>query len=530
MTDQPAASRGPGPDTGVAPNDLEDGKLLGHVGEHDVLLVRSGRRFSPWARSARIITARWPKVSLSARPFAVPGTMRVLTCAPARPCALRRCSRYRAGPSRDPITKFSCGRGALSQSQAPSRKANSPDPDKIVIIGGGAAAFAAAEMLRREQYKNSIVMLSEDAAPPIDRPNLSKDYLAGNGIGGLAAATAGCVLCRERHRSPPRDTRRAHRSRFARGCDRLMARQSPYDRLLLATGAEPNVLSIPGADLPHVRTLRSLADSRAIIEAAKTARKAVVVGAGFIGLEVAASLRSRNIEVHVVAPDKRPMERILGPQMADFLRSLHEEHGVVFHLEDIPVRIDADRVTTRGGAVIEADLVIVGIGVHPRTRLAEDAGLTVERGVVVDAYLETSTKGIFAAGDIARWPDRRSGERIRVEHWVVAERMGQTAALNMLGHNVEFDAVPFFWSQHYDVPINYVGHAERWDALEIEGEHLPQGLPFALQTSWPSSRRSLHIPRHRMPQGRVGDGGRCGKRKFGSHRPVKSRCIRGVVL
>ena len=242
---------------------------------------------------------------------------------------------------------------------APRGKRTASDPDKIVIVGGGAAAFAAAEMLRREQYRNSIVMLSEDAAPPIDRPNLSKDYLAGN-------ASEDWLPLRPDAFYAENDIDLRLETRVVRiypaSRDVLIADGTAvtYDRLLLATGAEPNVLSIPGADLPHVRALRSLADSRAIIEAAKTARKAVVVGAGFIGLEVAASLRSRNIEVHVVAPDKRPMERILGPQMADFLRSLHEEHGVVFHLDDIPVRIDADRVTTRGGTVIEADLVIVG--------------------------------------------------------------------------------------------------------------------------------------------------------------------------
>ena len=341
-------------------------------------------------------------------------------------------------------------------------------PERIVIVGGGAAGFAAAEMLRRVGYQNSLVMLSSDAALPYDRPNLSKDYLAGtipfdyvplrnesfykeNGIElQLGKNVAGLDLS-------------AHEVLLSNG------ETVSYDRLLLATGAEPVRLTVPGAEQPHVHTLRSLADSNAIIAAVKTSKQAVVVGASFIGLEVAASLRARRLEVHVVAPDKRPMERILGPDMGDFIRALHEEHGVIFHLETKPKAIDKV-VHLENGESIEADFVVVGIGVRPRLELAENAGLRVDRGVAVDEYLETSAPRIFAAGDIARWPDLRSGENIRVEHWVIAERQGQAAALNMLGERAPFDQVPFFWSQHYDVPINYVGHAETWDEIQIDGD------------------------------------------------------------
>ena len=243
----------------------------------------------------------------------------------------------------------------------------------------------------------------------------------------------------------------------------------PFDALLIATGAKPVHLNITGAPAIPIHYLRTFADSQAIIDALSSAKRAVVVGASFIGLEVAASLRARGVAVDVVAPDREPLERVMGAEVGRFVRSVHEGNGVTFHLGATVGRVDGRTVTLSDGTSVNADLMVVGVGVQPSTELAERAGLTMDRGIAVNEYLETSAPGVFAAGDVARWPDPHTGERIRVEHWVVAERQGQVAARNMLGQRVRYDAVPFFWSQHYDMAINYVGHAEKWDAVEIDG-------------------------------------------------------------
>jgi NADPH-dependent 2,4-dienoyl-CoA reductase/sulfur reductase-like enzyme/nitrite reductase/ring-hydroxylating ferredoxin subunit len=469
MAEAAAELSGPDLAEGVALADLADGgKLVGHAAGEAILLVRRGQ--DVFAVGAQCTHYNGPLGD----GLVVGATVR---CPWHHACFDLRSGEALRAPALSPIACWSVEQRAgkifvgekLAQPRpAPVVKPAGPAPDRIVIVGGGAAGFAASEMLRRLSFQGSIVMLSDDDAPPVDRPNLSKDYLAGTAPEAWVPLRSASFYAKNGIDLRLK-TKVTGIDAGARTVQLADGSTVPYDRLLLATGAEPVRLSIPGADQPQVRTLRSLADSRAIIEAAKTARRVVVMGASFIGLEVAAALRTRGLEVHVVAPDKRPMERVLGPEMGDFVRAVHEEHGVVFHLEDSASAIDGKQVTLKSGGTLEADLVVAGIGVRPRLALAEAAGLAIDRGVTVNSYLETSEPTIFAAGDIARWPDRNSDAMIRVEHWVVAERQGQTAALNMLGHRATFDAVPFFWSQHYDVSINYVGHAEQWDELAIEG-------------------------------------------------------------
>jgi apoptosis-inducing factor 3 len=462
-------SKPKGPDLarGVPIGDVADGGMVGgHVGDDAVLLARRGDEL--FAIGSTCSHYGGPL----AEGLIVGDTVR---CPWHHACFSLRTGEAVAAPAFNPMPCWRVEKrnGTVFvrekiEPTAGKARGSSAKPERVVIVGGGAAGFAAAEMLRREGFAGSVTLLSSDEAAPYDRPNCSKDYLAGNAPEDWMPLRPS-EFYRDQSIDLELPTEVTEIDVKGRQVTLASGRSIPFDKLLLATGAEPVRLDIAGADQPHAHVLRSLADSRAIIAKAKAARRAVVIGASFIGLEVAAALRAREIEVHVVAPDRRPLERVLGREFGDFVRAIHEEHGVVFHLEESPTAIDTGNVKLKGGATLSADLVVVGIGVRPRIQLAERAALKIDRGVAVNEYLETSVSGIFAAGDIARWPDPHTGENLRIEHWVVAERQGQVAARNMLGHGQRFSDVPFFWSQHYDVPINYIGHAEKWDRLDIEG-------------------------------------------------------------
>jgi len=475
----------PGPDlaAGVPLADIVDGSsLLGHVGDDAVLVTRRGESF--FAIGATCTHYGGPLGE-----GVIDGD--TVRCPWHHACFSLRSGEALRAPALNPVATWRVERQgdrvvvAEKQERDPLAPTYPLQPRtndalrRVVIVGAGAAGSAAAEMLRRCGFDGGITMIDEEESSPYDRPNLSKDYLAGN-------APEEWIPIRppDFYASHSIDVVRARATRLdveGRAVEVAGHDPIPFDALLLATGAEPIHLPLPGSDLPHVHYLRSLADSRAIIAAAAGAERVVVIGGSFIGLEVAASLRARERTVHVVAPESLPLERVLGTELGTYIKQLHEEHGVQFHLGHKPASIDATGVVLDDGSRIDAELVVIGVGVRPRLALAEQAGLTMDRGVSVDPMLATSAPGIYAAGDIARWPDPHSGERIRVEHWVVAQRMGQTAARNILGAMERFDQAPFFWSAHYDVSINYVGHAEKWDVVRVDGDAAKQDVAVSFE-------------------------------------------------
>jgi apoptosis-inducing factor 3 len=448
----------------------EGGMLAGHVGNEPVILSRSGG--DVFAIGGKCTHYGGPL----GEGLVVGNTVR---CPWHHACFDLRTGEATHAPALNPVPRWEVERdGALvkvareipaEDGAAPVRDRR-PDPqvESIVIVGAGAAGNAAAEMLRREGYKGKISMIGRDESVPYDRPNLSKDYLAGN-------APEEWIPLRppefyEQHAIELVLSSQVSAIDTASREVQLDSGESrKFDRLLIATGADPVKLEMPGGNLGHVHYLRTLKDSRAIIAAAENAKKAVVIGASFIGLEVAASLRTRGLSVDVVAPETVPLERVLGPELGAFVKKTHEDEGVTFHPGRTSKSIDAEKVMLDDGTTLQADIVVIGVGVRPAISLAQDAGLAVDKGVIVNELLETSVPGIFAAGDIARYPDPRSGESVRIEHWVVAERQGQTAARNMLGAREKFSTVPFFWSNHYSVSILYVGHAEKWDDVLVSG-------------------------------------------------------------
>lgn len=457
-----------GPDLaqGVLAADVPNGGLLlGHARGEPVVVTRVGSEV--FALGASCSHYGGPL----AEGLVIDGTLRcpwhhaafdLRTGSPVRPPALNAIACFDVVVDGDRVR--------VAEKRTTTKDARSiQSPASVLIIGAGAAGLVAAETLRAEGYSGKVTLVGAEATGPVDRPNLSKDYLAGTAPEDWIALRGPEFFASQdielvtsvRAVSVAADKKIV---RFSDGSER------PYGALLLSTGAEPAQLSLPGDGASRTLTLRTLADSRRIIERAATAKTAVIIGSGFIGLEVAASLVARGLRVSVVSPDALPLQRVLGRELGTFVRQTHEAKGVIFHLESNVRAIHANDVELHSGARVPADLVVVGIGVRPTTGLASTAGLAVDGAILVDEFLRTSSQGIWAAGDVASWPDVRLGRRNRVEHWVVAQRQGRTAALNILGRSEPFRAVPFFWSQHYDVSIAYVGSGAGFDSEEVKGD------------------------------------------------------------
>jgi 3-phenylpropionate/trans-cinnamate dioxygenase ferredoxin reductase subunit len=460
-------SKPSGPDlkAGIRLQDLHENKVTGHVDGDAVLLARVGGNLFA--------------VGANCTHYGGPLGEGIITgdevhCPWHHACFSLRTGEVRSAPALSPIKCYSVQQDGdlirvLDGTEKKSEVVPSVRPSSVVVVGAGAAGAACVDMLRSCNYAGPVTFIGNEEPGPVDRPNLSKDYLAGN-----APEEWIPLRTREYYESnqvefilgdpaqsvdPP-----AHKIILESG------KSIAYGALLLATGAEPKTLPIPGADLPHVHYLRTLADSRSIIAASEKARHCVVIGCSFIGLEVAASLRQRGKEVTIVAPESVPLGQVLGPDLGRFVRDLHEEHGVKFQLTEKPAAIREDRVELSRGKSLDADLVVIGVGVSPRVRMAEAAGIPTDNGITVDETLRTNARDIYAAGDVANYPDWISGQRVRIEHWVLAERQGQAVARAMLGFAEPYRGVPFFWSQHYDVQISYVGSAPSWDSIETDGD------------------------------------------------------------
>ena len=457
--------KGPDLAAGIAVSELpENVPVLGHAHGAAVALVRTGPNIH--AVGASCTHYGGPL----AQGLVVGETIR---CPWHHACFDLRTGDALAAPALDPIACYEVTRRGdrvivgPEKSRVPSQSPPK-SPAKIVLVGTGAAGSAAAERLRHLGYQGSITLIGNEAPGPVDRPNLSKDFLAGTApLEWVRLRTdefydkLGINLIKD---ETVVDLDPEGKS-VVLGSGPVVS----YDALLLATGSEPLRPPIKGANFPHVFTLRTLTDAQNIIEAAKAGRRVVVVGSSFIGLEVAASLRARNLDVHVVSRDRIPLERVLGEQLGRFVQKLHEERGVRFHLGATLHSIHSHTVELHDGRTLAADLVVLGVGVRPRTALAEKARLEVDNGIIVNSLLRTSAPDVWAAGDVARYPELHLGTTVRIEHWVAAQRQGQAVAADMLGLGTPFSAVPFFWSRHYDTTLCYVGHANSDASIEVKG-------------------------------------------------------------
>ncbi len=462
---------GPDLSAGVKVSDLAEGSLFGGtIGGQPVVLANDGGRICAFAGKCTHLGAPLKDGII------VDGQVRC-PWHHARFCL--KSGEAAAAPAFQPLDTYKVERRddrlfvTKDAGRAISPKGRAEQIPATVIVGGGAAGFACAELLSRSGFGHRVTVISDDPDPPYDRTSCSKQYLIGLSSrdecflkGAKFPSADGAVLrIAQRVKTLHLETKQVELENGER---------IAYEALVLATGAEPKRGDTPGFDRPNVHLLRTLRDADAIIAEASKGKKAAILGASFIGLEVAASLRQRGVEVDVVAPGKIPLEKILGPAVGEMIRGVDEAKGVRFHLGRRPSSFDGGTLTLDDGSTLAVDFVVAGLGVTPRTDLAGDAGLKIAAleeggGVVVNERLETSAPGVYAAGDIANYPDRYASRSIRVEHWVHAQRQGQHVARVLMGQAAAYADLPFFWSAHFDTGLLYLGHAEKPKTPSVEG-------------------------------------------------------------
>lgn len=468
-----ADTRSAGPDlaAGIPADTVIEGRpFLGHVKGAPVILVRTGPAFyavgavcphhgAPLAEgmvTGERIRCPWHHAEFDLRSGAV-----------TRPPALHPLTAYAVQRHRDQVRVTD---RAAQPTATSSKRPVRPRPTSVIVIGAGAAGASAVDQLRDDDYDGPITLIDAVASEPTDRPNLSKGFLAGQ------VPAEWLPLRDEKYWSAREVSRRLDAVRRidtgARTVELGGGLTLSYDRLLLAPGSRPSRLAIPSARQEHVHVLRTFEDARAIVGAAERARKVAVIGSSFIGMEAAAALRARGLEVTVISPDQVPFQRTLGLELGARIRSRFEAHGVHFELGRTVDRIGLKEVFVHGGGRVPAELVVIGVGARPRIELAQRGGIPHADGILVDEYLETSHPGVFVAGDAAEWQEAATGRRRRVEHWVMAQRQGRCAARNILGHREPFTAVPFFWTNFVgmDWDMTYVG----WPPAE-NGPPMPRG-------------------------------------------------------
>jgi len=347
------------------------------------------------------------------------------------------------------------------------------DERTFVILGGGAAGYMAAQTLREDGFAGRVVMITRESRLPYDRPNLSKDYLAGHADPEWMPLRPDDFFD-EYAIEVLREIEATNIDAAGKTITLNDGENLHYDSLLIATGGTPRELPFQSDNTrKNVFLLRSFSDSDAIIGAAEKGKRAIVIGASFIGMETAASLKARGCEVTVVAPDVVPFQKILGTEIGRLFKDIHERKGVRFRLGARVASFDGSEkvkaVLLEDGERLEADFVVVGVGVEPATDFLQGVELHKDGGVITNKYLEIGDS-LYAAGDIAHFPDPRTGELTRIEHWRTALQQGRTAAHNMAGNRTAYTAVPFFWTMQFGKSLRYVGHAKDWDKIIFQGD------------------------------------------------------------